>query len=120
MSLVAERISPADLAAAADRRSHPREPVSRTARLFQGRFAWDCRIVDASAGGARLTGVGAVPSSAPVLLVDLASGVAYEAAVIWTKAGDLGVQFRATWDLRAPVPMWLRGAKGCWEMAARG
>ncbi len=102
-------------AAAEDRRAETRAPTARPARLFQGRFASDCVISNASPGGAKLTGVGKLPSSAPVLVIDLDGGVAYEGSVAWIAGGEMGVRFLANWDLRGAVPMWLRAAKGYWE-----
>ena len=81
----------ADAGAPEDRRSHPRVPVALPGFVHVGNERHAVQIVDISAGGAKVTGNGAFPVGAPVMLT---SGTLSLAATIrWQSDRLIGLCF---------------------------
>jgi len=64
----------------------------------------DCTIRDLSETGARVRLSGPEPVPETVVLIQMRSGVAYEAAVAWAKDRDLGLTFLAAHRLNEDCP----------------
>ena len=107
---------------AADQRRSPRQRVLLSGRLVFGEsdHTVDCLIRDLSRVGAkvRLAGVLAMPPE--VWLIELKSGVAFEARVAWRRLPDIGLQFISTHNLSDPLDARARSLRRIWvEAVAR-
>ena len=99
--------------AAKDRRREDRLLVDLDARVLPG--GAPCRILDMSAGGARVRMHTALLAPTCVL-VEWRSGRAYEAQVMWRENGEAGLKFSRSCDLRGIVPAPFVAAKALWSM----
>lgn len=100
---------------AQDRRAGPRTMMQHAGKVLCGAFAWDCVIRDQSATGLRIQMLsGATPPGA-LQLVDLVSGYAHDAQVIWQKDREFGLKIVGSHDLRGLAPASLQTAKRMWQ-----
>lgn len=95
-----------------DRRAAARIATSLRGKLFPG--AIDCVITDFTKLGARLRFEGPLPDGDQLIMVVWSSGVAFEAAVRWRRADEIGVAFASSRDLRRPAPAHLAEAQTLW------
>ncbi len=98
-----------------DLRTTPRTTVSREAKILSG---WgrpvDATITDLSTAGARVRSGSALPAGGALVLVDMTAGVAYLADVVWRKAGEAGLKFSRSGNLRGLVPAEFSAARQLW------
>jgi hypothetical protein len=95
-----------------ERRASARLSVALRGKSFPG--ARDCRIVDFTRRGARLSFDGPSPPGDRFVLVVWTSGAAFEATVKWRRGHEIGVRFDASRDLRRPAPPHLEEAQTLW------
>jgi hypothetical protein len=95
-----------------DRRAAERIATSLRGKVFPGPV--DCVVADFSKLGARLRFEGEPPAGARLTMVVWSSGVAFEAAVRWRHADEIGVQFASSRDLRRPAPPHLAEIQALW------
>lgn len=104
---------PADIR---DNRDSPRFTVMRRMRMLHGPSGLSSGVIqDISASGAKLKLDKPEGVADSVILIDLAEGVAYEAAVVWRRSPELGVRFSRRHTLKGLVPSHLRLAKAIWQ-----
>ena len=115
---------PAERRAGEDRRAPARRRTVLGARLLHdadGRRSQDIRLRDISPEGARavLSQPDPIPKAGFLIVPVTGEGHAYR--VIWSSAGQAGLAFEESWDLRASdLPPQARGLKRLWlELAAR-
>lgn len=98
-----------------DRRAGARVPLQNTGKVLCGAFAWDCVIRDQSSTGLRIQMLsGATPPSS-VQLVDLVSGYAHDAKVVWQKEREFGLKIVGSHDLRGLATASVQTAKRMWQ-----
>ena len=101
-----------DALSSKDRRAAERIPTSLRGKTFPGGV--DCLITDFTKLGARLKFEGAAPDGDKLVMVVWSSGVAFDATVRWRRAGEIGVAFASSRDLRRPAPPHLAEAQAMW------
>lgn len=87
-----QEIMAQDLARKADRREHPRTPVSLRGRVYCGSKDVDCTVIDMSPAGAQIKAAG-IFEVASVVTLKIANFGAVHARVIWQREDRLGLQF---------------------------
>ena len=107
-----------------DRRERPRRRTVLAARVLhdpQGRQSCDLRLRDISSDGARAVQTGPEPLPKDGVLIVPSLGEAHAYHVTWAQAGQAGLAFDKSWDLKpAEVEPEARGFKRLWaELAAR-
>ena len=109
--MTAEALLNQDGVADADcRRVEPRRRVLLAGKIVQGNgITLDCMIRNLTDGGAQIrVAAGQIVPNA-FELIEIRSGVAYGAAVVWRSAGGMGVKFSERIDLNsATAPLRLR------------
>jgi hypothetical protein len=100
---------------AQDRRAGPRVMMQHAGKVLCGAFAWDCVIRDQSETGLRIQMLSGATPPGTVQLVDLVSGHAHDAKVIWRKDREFGVRITGSHDLRGLAPASLQTAKRLWQ-----
>ncbi len=104
----------------AEDRKEPRQRTYLGGKLVYGDyFSLDCVVRDITDGGARvqISGEQAVPDQ--LYLVDLRSGIAYEARVIWRRYPQVGLAFEHQHGLAEAATPHLRILRRLW-MDKRG
>lgn len=99
---------------APDRRAGPRTMMQHAGKVLCGAFAWDCVIRDMSETGLRIQLLSGACPPGTVQLVDLVSGFAHDAKVIWQKDREFGLRIVRSHDLRGLAPASLQTAKRMW------
>jgi hypothetical protein len=100
---------------AQDRRAGPRIAIQHPGKVLCGAFAWDCVIRDQSATGLRIQMLSSATPPGTIQLVDLVSGFAHDAKVIWQKDREFGVKIIGSHDLRGLAPASLQTARRMWQ-----
>lgn len=92
-----------------EKRRTPRVPTKLDAAVVTDRrILFRCVILDINVYGARLEVGGEAPPER-FHLIDLLSGVGYEARIMWRQTPMVGTRFLATWNLAsADAPQWLK------------
>ncbi len=86
----------------------------------EGAITLDCMIRDLSDGGARIKLSDEQPLPNALFLIELRSGVAYEAAVAWKRYPELGLRFVSRHELETADTPHLRVLRRLWtETRAR-
>jgi hypothetical protein len=98
-----------------DRRTGPRILMQRAGKVLCGAFAWDCVIRDQSSTGLRIQMLSGATPPGSVQLVDLVSGYAHDAKVVWQKEREFGLKIVGSHDLRGLAPAALQTAKRMWQ-----
>jgi hypothetical protein len=99
-----------------------RGPRSRTylgAKLVygDGAFSLDCLMRDFSDAGARIKVPEGLPIPDQVFLVELRTGVAYEAEVVWRRLPEIGLKFLHQHDLANASHPHIRIMRRLWAEA---
>ncbi len=89
--------------------------VQHAGKVLCGAFAWDCVIRDQSSTGMRIQMLSGATPPGTVQLVDLVSGFAHDAKVVWQKDREFGLRITASHDLRGLAPASLQTAKRIWQ-----
>lgn len=92
-------------------------PASGRAVIIGPGLELTCRVLDASTGGFRIRLDRAFPLPPVVVLVDLTSGVGYEADVAWIKGQEAGLKVTAKSPLGGLVPSRFGAARAAWLRA---
>ena len=100
---------------ASDRRAGPRTMIQHAGKVLCGAFAWDCVIRDQSSTGLRIQMLSSATPPGSVQLVDLISGYAHDAKVVWQKDREFGLKVTSSHDLRGLAPASLQTAKRIWQ-----
>ena len=74
-------------------------------------------IVDLSDGGLKLRLDRGAALPAQVVVIDVAEGLAYEAALVWQKGQEAGLKQTGAKSLRGLAPARLAGARDAWVRA---
>lgn len=105
----------------AEPRASEHRRVRRNRVLMDGKVTYalgarsiDCTIRDLSETGARVRLVGPEPVPEQVVLIQMRSGVAYEATVAWARDRDLGLNFNAAHRLDDDCPPSLAPLRRLW------
>jgi hypothetical protein len=112
-------------AATASPAQAPRPEDSRSARrnrvlmdgavvYAQGARSLDCTIRDLSETGARVRLSGPEPVPEQIMLIQMRTGIAYEATVAWARGRDLGLTFVAAHPLDENCPHALAPLRRLW------
>jgi hypothetical protein len=111
--------NPAEPAAAPQLENHRLARRSRV--LMDGKIAYaqgarsiDCTIRDLSETGARVRLAGPEPMPESVVLIQMRSGIAYEATVVWARDKDLGLTFIAAHHLDDACPPAMAPLRRLW------
>ena len=104
-------------AAPADRRVEARRPANARGVVSAPGVETACLIVDLSSAGLklRLDRASALPGQ--VVVIDVAEGLAYPAAVVWQKGQEAGLKQTGAQSLRGLVPARLAAARDAWLRA---
>ena len=97
-----------------DRRAGPRTAMQHAGKVLCGAFAWDCVIRDMSSTGLRIQMLSSASPPESVQLVDLVSGFAHDAKVMWQKDREFGLKILRSHDLRGLATSSLQTAKRIW------
>jgi len=83
---------------AAERRPSPRSRVLLSGIVVygDGAYSFDCAFRNLSATGARLAMGKNMQFPSQFFLINIRDRVAYDCEVVWNKAGEVGVTFKAT------------------------
>jgi hypothetical protein len=100
---------------ALDRRAGPRIALQHPGKVLCGAFAWDCIVRDQSDTGLRIQMLSGATPPGSVQLVDLVSGYAHDARVMWQKDREFGLKVIRSHDLRGLAPAALQTAKRIWQ-----
>ena len=84
-------------------------------KVLCGAFAWDCIVRDQSDTGLRIQMLSGATPPVSVQLVDLASGYAHDAKVVWQKDREFGLKIVKSHDLRGLATAALQTAKRIWQ-----
>jgi hypothetical protein len=106
-----------------ERRAEPRVRTNTPARLFYGPGLahWaDCKVKDRSKSGAKIQAPALFQLPQTLVLLDFASGHAYEAELRWRKAELAGLWLHAAHDLATVKDPRFDEVKKTWEMLAPG
>ena len=98
-----------------DRRAGPRVAMQNPGKVLCGAFAWDCIVRDQSDAGLRIQMLSSATPPSSIQLVDLASGYAHDARVVWQKDREFGLKIVRSHDLRGLAPAALQTAKRIWQ-----
>ena len=100
----------------AERRPKPRKRVLLTGIVAYGNGAhsFHCTIRNLSETGARLAVGNNAQFPSDFFLINIRDRVAYDCAVVWNKAGEVGVTFKATIALSAITDPALGYLKKLW------
>lgn len=104
-----------DSGGAPDRRAGPRTPMQHAGKVLCGAFAWDCVIRDQSTTGFRIQMLSSATPPTTVQLIDLTSGYAHEAKVVWQKEREFGLKLASSHDLRGLAPASFQTARRMWQ-----
>jgi hypothetical protein len=104
---------------ALDRRAGPRTSMQHPGKVLCGAFAWDCVVRDQSDTGLRIQMLSSATPPGSVQLVDLVTGYAHEAKVVWQKDREFGLKIVRSHDLRGLAPASLQTAKRIWQAGQR-
>lgn len=97
-----------------DRRFEARSPANTRGLVVAPGVEMPCLIVDQSGAGLKVRLNRAMTLSGPVVVVDLAQGVAVEAEVAWSKGAEAGLKRRGQTSLRGLVPARLAAVRAAW------
>ncbi len=100
-----------------DRRLESRRPDNARALVLAPGVEMTCVIADRSASGMRLRLDRNLSLPNAVQVVDIATGVAIEAEVVWRRHQEAGIKQRGQHSLRGLVPSRLTTAKAAWTRA---
>ena len=104
----------------ADDRKEPRPRTYLGGKLVYGNyFSMDCVVRDITDGGARVQVNGDQPVPDDIFLLDLRSGVAYEAHIVWRRYPMIGLTFQHRYGLAEASTPHLRILRRLW-MDKRG
>ena len=100
----------------AERRPSPRSRVLLSGIVVygDGAYSFDCAFRNLSATGARVAMGKNMQFPSQFFLINIRDRVAYECDVVWNKAGEVGVSFRATIALSAITDPALGYLKKLW------
>jgi len=98
-----------------DRRAGQRTAMQHSGKVLCGAFAWDCVVRDQSDTGLRIQMLSSATPPGSFQLVDLVTGYAHEAKVVWQKDRELGLKILRSHDLRGLAPASLQTAKRIWQ-----
>jgi hypothetical protein len=93
--------------------------MQHPAKVLCGAFAWDCVVRDQSDSGLRIQMLSSATPPPNLQLVDLVSGYAHDANVVWQKDLELGLTILRSHDLRGLAPAALQTAKRIWQAGQR-
>lgn len=100
-----------------DRRFELRSPANARGVVISRGLEMGCRIADQSAAGLKIKLDRAMTLSSPLVVIDIAQGLAIEADVAWSKGLDSGLKRRGQTSLRGLVPARLAAARAIWLRA---
>lgn len=89
--------------------------MQHAGKVLCGAFAWDCIIRDQSSTGLRIQMLSSATPPGSVQLVDMISGYAHDAKVVWQKDREFGLKVTGSHDLRGLAPASLQTAKRIWQ-----
>ena len=100
----------------AERRPSPRSRVLLSGIVVygDGAYSFDCAFRNLSATGARVAMGKNVQFPSQFFLINIRDRVAYDCEVVWNKAGEVGVAFKATIALSAITDPALGYLKKLW------
>ena len=105
-----------------EHRGEGRRRVLLSGKIVYGEaeLCFDCAIRDLSEAGARIRLSAPMPLPGELFLIDLKTGLAYEARLAWRRSPEYGLQFLHVHDLRDPAALHLKTLKRIWvEHCAR-
>lgn len=100
-----------------DRRFEPRTARNGRGVVVAPGVELACLIADISAAGMKLRLDRRVALPPAVQVVDVATGLAHEAEVVWNKGQEAGLTLRGQSSLRGLVPARLTPAREAWLRA---
>lgn len=101
-----------------DRRFQPRTPSNARGVLIAPGIEMACVIVDTSSGGLRIRTDRQMALPPRVTVIDIAGGLALEAAVAWRQGSEAGLTLKGQpAALRGLVPSRLLPAREAWTRA---
>lgn len=103
-----------------DRRFEPRHPANARGVVVAPGLEMPCLIVDQSASGLRVRLDRAFALAGTVIVIDLAQGMAIEAAVVWSKGLEAGLKQSGQTSLRGLVPSRFAAAREALRRAGWG
>ena len=101
----------------ADRRGEARRTVNARGVVSAAGLETVCVIVDLSDTGMRLRLDRSAALPAQVVVIDVAEGLAYEAALVWQTGQEAGLKQTGAKSLRGLAPARLAGARDAWVRA---
>ena len=104
----------AGLAQELDRRAPRQRTFLGGKLLYAGAYSTDCIVRDMSDKGARLELPNGLPIPDEVQLLELKSGIAFDARVIWRRYPQIGIKFTNQHLLGGDVSPSLRILKRLW------
>jgi len=101
---------------AAERRPSPRSRVLLSGIVVygDGAYSFDCAFRNLSSTGARVAMGKNMQFPSQFFLINIRDRVAYDCDVVWNKAGEVGVNFKATIGLSAITDPALGYLKKLW------
>lgn len=100
-----------------DRRFEPRQAASVRGVVVAPGLELPCLIADQSASGLRIRLERGFALTGNVIIIDLARGMAIEAAVMWSKGLEAGLKQVSQASLRGLVPSRLAAARDAFRRA---
>ncbi len=100
-----------------DRRFEPRRPANARGLVVAPGLELPCMIVDQSSAGLRIRLDRGFALPAEIVVIDLARGMAIEAAVAWSKGAEIGLKQFGQASLRGLVPSRLAAAREAFRRA---
>lgn len=100
-----------------DRRFEPRHAASARGVVVAPGLELPCLIMDQSVGGLRIRLDRGFALTGSVVVIDLARGMAIEAAVMWSKGLEAGLKQSGQTSLRGLVPSRFAAAREAFRRA---